>query len=280
MWTVYRELADDQGETAGKRGIAFHGRPVYWEARLRTEPLLDILYEDADLLALNKPAGLVCHPTKGDQYSSLISRLRLYVGETVSCHIVNRLDRETSGVTLAAKNSQTAGILGKLWEKRAVQKEYLAIVHGAVTQDEGVIELPLGKDERTEIAVKDCVRPDGTPARTDYWVERRFERPEGVFSLLRIQPRTGRKHQIRIHLAALGHPIVGDKLYGSDEDMYLALAQDRLTPAHRQALLLPNQALHAASLQLCWRGVETRFEALPNPVFKAFLAGDNCHQYW
>src|ERR1700728_1850012 len=145
--------------------------------------MLDILYEDADLLVVNKPAGLVCHPTKGDQFSSLISRVRLYLG--APGHLVNRLDRETSGVTLVARNSVVAGELGKLWEARAVQKEYMAIVHGSVRLDAGVIDLPLGKDEKSVVAVKDCVREDGAEALTEYFVQGRFRRGNRDFSMLR-----------------------------------------------------------------------------------------------
>src|SRR5215469_3682765 len=104
------------------------------------ERLFDIIHEDAELLVINKPADLVCHPTKGDEYSSLISRVRLYLGSEMTSHLVNRLDRETTGVTFVAKNSATAGQLGKLWEARAVEKEYLAIVHGTVRDDAGTIE--------------------------------------------------------------------------------------------------------------------------------------------
>jgi 23S rRNA pseudouridine1911/1915/1917 synthase len=230
--------------------------------------LLRVIYEDENLLAVNKPAGLVCHPTKGDQYSSLISRARLYLGEGSHPQLVNRLDRETSGVTLLAKDPNTARALRALFERREVRKEYLAIVHGQVDQEHGIINAPLGKDERSRVAIKDCVRPDGAPAQTEYWVERRLERP---FTLLRVVPYTGRKHQIRIHLAHIGHPIVGDKLYGGDEGLYLALVENRLTDDQFARLLLPFHALHARTLEFLWREKELNLEAQPESWFTLFL---------
>jgi 23S rRNA pseudouridine1911/1915/1917 synthase len=287
---------------------------------------------------------LVCHPTKGDAFSSLISRARLYLkpsapwrGEAErrrlnlqpSTHLVNRLDRETSGVVIIAKNSETAGELGKIWETRAVQKEYLAIVHGHVRDGHGLIDAPLGKDERSRVAIKDCVRSDGAPSQTEYWVECCFNRPrprqskseddgrgrerggvcsefrlqaatpsnlnhtvlpsagtsedqplgapmlgEGgsTFSLLRLIPRTGRKHQIRIHLAHLGHPIVGDKLYGGDEDLYLALVENRLTDEQRARLILPHHALHARAVRFTWRDRPVEFSCAPESWFSGFNA--------
>jgi 23S rRNA pseudouridine1911/1915/1917 synthase len=236
--------------------------------------LLSVIYEDSELLVVNKPAGLVCHPTKGDEYSSLISRLRLYVGPGKKVHLVNRLDRETSGVTLAALDESAARRLRKLWEARDVQKEYLAIVHGHVREDAGTIDAPLGKDERSQVAIRDCVRADGVAAVTDFAVEERFVTSLGLFTLLRVQPRTGRKHQIRIHLAHLGHPIVGDKIYGGDEGMYLALVEDRLTAEHKQKLIVPCHALHAISVTFAWHGGPKTFQAPPKESFLSWLTGN------
>jgi 23S rRNA pseudouridine1911/1915/1917 synthase len=207
------------------------------------------------------------------QFQSRVSR--------VQPHLINRLDRETSGVVLIAKHSDAALELRRLWECGAVRKEYLAIVHGHVTTLSGSIDAPLGRDEHSAVAIKNTVRPDGAPSCTEFKLVKTFYRAKvgcGVptapspFSFLRVRPLTGRKHQIRIHLAHLGHSIVGDKLYGGDERCYLDFVKGRLTDAQRTALILANHALHAESLCFPWRGREWTFQAAPELWFTAFCA--------
>lgn len=235
------------------------------------ERLFEVVHEDDELLVINKPADLVCHPTKGDIYSSLISRVRLHLGEAVHPHLINRLDRETSGLVLVAKTDAAAKQLRKQWESREVRKIYQAIVRGHVATDSGLIDAPLGKDERSIVAIKDCVRADGAASQTAYQVMKRFTRAEGEFTLLQVELMTGRKHQIRIHLAHVGHPIVGDKIYGGDESLYLALVESRLTEEQRQRLILHCQALHAGEVRFQWGGEERVYRAEPEGWFREFV---------
>jgi len=231
--------------------------------------LFPILYEDDHLLVVNKPADLVCHPTKDGPLSSLIARVRTHLGNDEG-RLVNRLDRETSGVVLIAKGAAVAAELGRLIAGPA-DKTYWAIVHGHLPDADLRIVAPLGKDVNSPVAIKDCVRDDGAAAETRVRLMRTFVRDDEPFSLVEVTPLTGRKHQIRIHLAHAGFPIVGDKLYGSDEQRYLRLVERRLTDEDRRALRIRSHALHARAIRFDWRGRSWKFEAEPGEEFVSFL---------
>lgn len=229
-----------------------------------------ILFEDDLLLVLNKPAGLVCHPTRDGEDSSLIGRVRQHLRHPEG-RLVNRLDRETSGVVLVAKGAGPAGELGRLFGTPAVSKTYWAVVHGHVARGPFTIDAATGKDVASAVAIKDCVRPDGAAARTTVRLLRTFDRLGAPFSVLELQPETGRKHQIRIHLAHIGHPIVGDKIYGGDEMRYLRFVTRSMTAADLAALMVTNHALHARALSFQWRGRAWSFEAEPSEEMQSWL---------
>lgn len=232
--------------------------------------LFDVVHDDDDVLVVDKPAGLVCHPSKDGDLSSLIGRVRLYLGHGEG-RLVNRIDRETSGLVVVAKSAAVAGELGRLFSSQAVRKTYQAVVDGHVEVDAWVMAGPLGDDAQSPVAIKACVRPDGAAAETHARVVRRWTRGTDRMSLLHVTPRTGRKHQIRVHLAHAGHPIVGDKLYGDDEQRYLRFVTRTMTDADVRALRVPFHALHAGQLSWTWRGRDWTFEVPPHSDFRSLL---------
>jgi 23S rRNA pseudouridine1911/1915/1917 synthase len=170
--------------------------------------------------------------------------------------IVNRLDRETSGLVLIAKTATAARDFGILMQRRQLRKEYLGIAWGWPDWENKIVDAPLdrqGKHQHSAIWLKQLIHAAGAPAQTEFFVERRFRRSTSSgdrFSLLRAIPRTGRTHQIRVHLASIGHPIVGDKIYGPDEQLYLDFIETGWTRELEQRLLLARHALHSAKLEI------------------------------
>ncbi len=185
-------------------------RPPFREPE--TPQTFNVIYEDPHVLGVDKPAGLPMHPTATYHRNTLTHLLRVRYGDEPP-HIAHRLDRETSGVVLCGRTLDAERALKKSFERRRVHKTYLAIVRGRMEQDEGVIDLPLERARQGLHVLMEVAPPEqGLNAVTRYRVlERRPDR-----SLVSLRPRTGRQHQLRVHLAALGHPIVGDKLYGPE----------------------------------------------------------------
>jgi 23S rRNA pseudouridine1911/1915/1917 synthase len=179
---------------------------------------LDILYEDEDLVAVAKPAGMIVHPVGKKRVNTLIQALhwRYRRGEAAAklmpkiCH---RLDRETSGVVIVAKDERARVKIQEIFEARTVEKEYAAVVRGVVREEKGRIDQPIGLDPHGRIKTIMTVRKDGLPSATRFEVLERFEDA----SLVRFDLETGRQHQIRVHARWLGHPVLLDPLYGDDE---------------------------------------------------------------
>ena len=209
---------------------------------------LDILFEDPWLLAINKPAGMVVHPAKGHWAGTLASAVSHYCQQLSSVSgaarpgIVHRLDRDTSGVIILAKDDATHLSLSRQFEARTIHKTYLAVVRGVVDRDADVIDRAIGAHpyQRQKMAIRE-LHATSRSARTDYSVVRRY----AGFSLLEVYPRTGRTHQIRVHLAHAGYPIVADRLYSGHAQLTV-----RDLGGSTDEVLIDRQALHAQKLAL------------------------------
>ena len=226
--TRLQELVDDgrvrvQGHPSKRSHQVAAGETIEIEIppppspEVRPEALpLEILYEDEDLAVVNKPAGIVVHPgaaaSAGTLASALLHRFGKLstVGGTLRPGIVHRLDRGTSGALLVARNDAAHRSLVEQFRERRIEKTYLALLHGRMKQESGRIELPVARDLRRRSRMT-ARRREGRPARTDWRVRMRLD----GFTLIEADLHTGRTHQLRVHFSALGHPVVGDTLYGA-----------------------------------------------------------------
>jgi 23S rRNA pseudouridine1911/1915/1917 synthase len=241
---------------------------------LTPEPIpLSVVYEDVDLLVVNKPVGLVVHPGAGHRTGTLVHALLAHCGPGLSGiggarrpGIVHRLDRGTSGLLAVAKNDHAHLALARQLKARTVERRYLALVQGRLPHAAGVVETAIGRDPRDRLRM--AVRPAGAgrPALTRYRVVDRFVRPAPL-TLVEATLGTGRTHQIRVHLAHLGAPVVGDRTYRRRGTAPLEPELAALVGG------LGGQALHAAVLGFTHptTGARLRFEAPPPPAFAALL---------
>jgi 23S rRNA pseudouridine1911/1915/1917 synthase len=239
---------------------------VYVLSTKRDEPEVDfgfkVLFEDEDILVVEKPGNLPVHPSGRYFFHTLLTQLRVKNGNEVDqkqeFYIVHRIDRETSGVMVVGKNSTAAASLVAQFEKRKIEKEYLAIVRGNVQEDTFTVDAPIAKDARSEIRIKMNVpemdatgeplyvpKSEVMPALTQFEV---VERLQG-FTIVKCRPHTGRQHQIRVHLDYVGHPIAGDKLYGTDASVFLRSMQEIVAIPVADGIALKRHALHAHQIE-------------------------------
>lgn len=199
---------------------------------------IKVLYEDEDLLVIDKPAGLTVHPAPGHPSHTLVNAILAHLQEPLEIEdeqrpgIVHRLDRDTSGLMIVAKNHAAQMNLSAQFKARTVSKVYLTLVKGRVTPEEGIIEAPIGRDRSHRERMAVVAERHGREARTQYRVVKHLD----GYTLLEVKPETGRTHQIRVHLAAIGYPVVGDAVYGMKSEFL----SRQFLHAHRLGFHLPS----------------------------------------
>lgn len=228
-----------------------------------------VLFENAQLLAIDKPGWLVVHPSKNGPWSSLAGALRAGMGvETI--RFIYRLDRETSGVVLLAKDEATGSRLQKAMGKRLIGKAYVALLEGELT-DRVTVDRPLGPDPTANVTVKQRVVAAASEGAQEALTVFHPLVARGGYTLAGIELKTGRKHQIRAHAEWLGRRVVGDKLYGPDPTLYLEFAEHGWTARHSELLATTRQALHCAAIDLRPAGIDHVLTA-PWPADLAWFA--------
>jgi 23S rRNA pseudouridine1911/1915/1917 synthase len=251
---------------------------VVADRQKRFDPGFSVIDETPDLIVVDKPAPLQVHPKVPGGPPTLLDGLRdllaFEVANGARLSVINRLDRETSGVVVVAKNPDAARALHHAMANRAVAKQYLALVWGWPAAGEWECQAPLRRRSESvapgtaPVWVEQCVDPGGAPAHTRFEVLARVERQTTNghrFALVRAHPETGRTHQVRVHLAHAGHPVVGDKLYGlPGRQCYLEFVANGWSTTLERSLLLPRQALHCERMEFPGAG---SWEApLPAPL--------------
>ena len=222
-------------------------------SEIRHAPDFSVLDETDDYIVVDKPAPLLVHPSVPGNPPTLLDGLQgllaYDIANGAALSIINRLDRETSGVVLVAKNKATARAFSTAMQERQVEKRYIALVDGHPSDDRFEIDAPIiraGEVEESAIWVRQMPHPDGTPSLTRFEVAERGTFAGRPASLVRAMPATGRMHQIRVHLRHAGHHVIGDKIYGPDSDCYLRFIETGWSEALGEVLLLPRQALHCS----------------------------------
>ena len=250
---------------------------------LQVVPEFRVIDESKDWVVVDKPAPLIVHPANNKPEPTLLGGLQnLYSYELANgacLGIITRLDRETSGVVLVAKHTAAARELGMIFERREAKKEYLAIVIGWPERQEWICDERICRAADigpADIWVRQVVNNAGKECTTRFHVENRFMRNGRRFALVRCFPLTGRMHQIRVHLAASGFPIVGDKIYSGDGREYLEWMETGWNGALSEKLLIPRHALHATKLVIDWCGQEISWEADLAEDLADFIAGREC----